>query len=54
MRDRGGACLKVFQAHQAAILAICQAGPRTYSLAADGCIKGWSSAVPHAADIDAL
>lgn len=54
VRDADGACLKVFQAHSAAVLSIVQTGARTYSLAADGCLKGWSSAVPHPADIDAL
>lgn len=46
--------LRVFQAHTTGILAIAQAGTRTYSLAADGSLKGWSSGVPHPADIDTL
>ena len=54
VRDASGASLKVFQAHTTGILSIAQAGTRTYTLAADGCIKGWSSAVPHPADLQAL
>ena len=54
MRSGDGASLKLFQAHTTGILSIAQAGSRTYTLAADGSIKGWSSAVPHAADQDAL
>lgn len=54
VRDQEGGALRVFQAHAAAILSITQAGSRTYSLAADGSIKGWSSAVPHDADAHAL
>ncbi len=48
------AALKVWQAHETAVLSIVQAGSRVYSLAADGSIKGWSSAVPHPADLQAL
>lgn len=54
VRSGDGASLKLFQAHTTGILSIAQAGSRTYTLAADGSIKGWSSAVPHAADQDAL
>lgn len=54
MRGGDGASLKLFQAHSTGILSIAQAGSRTYTLAADGSIKGWSSAVPHDADQDAL
>lgn len=54
VRDAEGASLRVFQAHSAGILSIAQAGTRTYTLAADGSIAGWSSAVSHAADTDAL
>lgn len=54
VRDGNGVCLRVFHAHDTGVLAIAQAGTRTYSLAADGSIKGWSSAVPHPSDISAL
>ena len=55
VRDQDGGSLKVFHAHHAGgILSIAQAGTRTYTLAADGNIKGWSSATPHPADLDAL
>jgi hypothetical protein len=54
VRDQEGSSLKVFQAHHAGIPSIAQAGTRTYTLAADGNIKGWSSATPHPADLDAL
>jgi hypothetical protein len=54
IRDRGGAALRVFQAHSVGILSIVQAGSRTFSLAADGSLKGWSSAVPCSADVEAL
>lgn len=54
VRGPDGASLKLFQAHSTGVLSIAQAASRTYSLAADGSIKGWSSAVPHAADEDAL
>ena len=54
VRDQDGGSLKVFQAHHAGILSIAQAGTRTFTLAADGNIKGWSSATPHPADLDAL
>jgi phosphatidylinositol-bisphosphatase len=54
VRGSDGASLKLFQGHSTGILSIVQAGSRTYTLAADGSIKGWSSAVPHDADQDAL
>ena len=54
VRDQEGSSLKVFQAHHAGILSIAQAGTRTYTLSAEGGIKGWSSAVPHPSDLDAL
>ena len=54
VRDPSCASLKVFQAHAAGLLSIVQAGSRTYSLAADGSINGWSSAVPHPSDLHAL
>ncbi|KAL4426187.1 hypothetical protein ABPG77_007469 [Micractinium sp. CCAP 211/92] len=54
VRAADGAALKVWQAHETAVLSIVQAGSRVYSLAADGSIKGWSSAVPHPADLQAL
>lgn len=45
---------KAFPAHCAGIISIAQAGTRTYTLAADGSIRGWSSALPHPADTTAL
>lgn len=54
VRDSQGATLRVFQAHAVGVLAITQAGTRTFTLAADGSIKGWSSAVPCTADAEAL
>jgi hypothetical protein len=54
VRDMHGAALRVFQAHAVGVLSIAQAGTRTYSLAADGSLKGWSSATPHEADAEAL
>lgn len=50
--DGGG--LKSFLAQRAGIVSIAQAGSRTFSLAADGSISGWSSAVPSVADTEAL
>ena len=52
--DSDGNSLKVFPAHAAGVISIAQAGVRTYTLGADGSIRGWSSATPHPADIDAL
>ncbi len=49
-----GQALKVFNAHSAGIISMAQAGTRTYTLAADGSIKGWSSALPDEADADVL
>jgi len=54
VRDASLSSLKVFLAHDAGILGITQAGSRTYTLAADGSLKGWSSAVPHPSDLQAL
>ncbi|KAL4853623.1 Type II inositol polyphosphate 5-phosphatase 15 [Chlorella vulgaris] len=54
VRDSRGATLRVFQAHAVGVLAITQAGTRTFTLAADGSIKGWSSAMPCTADAEAL
>lgn len=54
VRDSDGSALKVWQAHEAAVVAIVQAGSRAFSLAIDGSLKGWSSAVPHPADLHAL
>lgn len=50
-----GNALTVFPAHGAGIISMAQAGSRTYTLAADGSIKGWSSALPVQAEgVDAL
>ncbi len=50
-----GESVKLFSAHSAGIISMAQAGTRTYTLAADGSIKGWSSALPTPqADADAL
>lgn len=54
VRAADGSALKVWQAHEAAVLSIVQAGSRAFSLAADGSLKGWSSAAPHPADLQAL
>lgn len=48
-----GAALKVFPAHSAGIIAMAPAGSRTYTLAADGSIRGWSSCLPSDADMEA-
>ena len=52
--DREGTTLKAFTAHAAGIISMVQAGSRTYTLAADGSMSGWSSAVPSPADDQAL
>ncbi len=49
-----GTGLKAFLAHKAGIVAIAPAGVKTYTLAADGSINGWSSAIPCIGDEDAL
>ncbi|GAB4822767.1 hypothetical protein N2152v2_009813 [Parachlorella kessleri] len=53
--DGDGDSVRFFTAHGAGIISIAQAGQRTYTLAADGSIKGWNSALPDlGADHDAL
>ena len=45
-----GIALKAFVAHKSGILSIVQIGSRTYTLAVDGSICGWSSAIPSKED----
>ena len=54
MCDLSGRTVREFEAHTTCVLSIAQAGTRTYTLSAEGGIKGWSSAVPHPSDLDAL
>lgn len=49
-----GTGLKAFSGHKAGILAIAPAGKKTFTLAADGSISGWSSAIPCSGDEKAL
>jgi len=49
-----GTGLKAFLGHKAGIIAIAPAGKKTFTLAADGSINGWSSAIPCLVDEQAL
>ncbi|KAL4534362.1 hypothetical protein Ndes2437B_g03641 [Nannochloris sp. 'desiccata'] len=49
-----GTGLKAFLGHKAGIVAIAPAGKKTFTLAADGSINGWSSAIPCLGDEEAL
>ncbi len=49
-----GTGLKAFLGHKAGIVAIAPAGTKTFTLAADGSIHGWSSAIPCIGDEEAL
>lgn len=49
-----GTVLKTFLAHRAGIVGIAPSGGSTFTLAADGSVNGWSSAIPSPSDDEAL
>ena len=52
--DADGGALKTFVAHRSGIMSIAEVGSRTFTLAVDGSIHGWSSTVPSKEDTPAV
>eukprot|EP00884_Botryococcus_braunii_P008578 jgi/Botrbrau1/17721/Bobra.0166s0143.1 len=53
IRVYGDGLLREWPAHAGAVVAMCMAGSRVYTLGSDGSLYGWSSNVPSARDTDA-